>query len=229
MEVVVKLADGVVLFGGQSVIEPSACTAGQTGQPTVGLEGAAFVGEEAVWHLALGVAAAREQLDDGGRRFRSEQHAFWRAHHFNAIQRARCEIGEIDVAAGIVHRHAVQQHQSGGTLRSASVHGRQAAVAPVSRHRQPGHFAQDVRHRRELALGQVGTRDDRCRDTGFFDRGFRARGRHNNTLAQPAHRQRDASFTGRADAGLDAFKTGGGNRGIARRDAGNAEAAVGAC
>ena len=228
MEVVMKLAHRVFLFGGQGVVEAVAGAARQAGQPAIGLKAAALVGEEAMGYVAFGIAAACEHLHDGGGSFRAEQDALGRAHHFDAVHRAGSQVGEVDLAAGIVQGDAVEQYQSAGALRAARVDGGEAALASVSRYGQARHFAEHVQHQGKFALREIGPGDDGDRNAGFLDRGLRSRGRHDDALAQASYLERDASFAGALDPGSCAVEARGGYRSVAVGGVGNGETPVGA-
>ncbi len=106
------LADGVEFGSVQRIIETRWQPAGEIGDPAVSLEAAALVGSGAVRNGVLGIAVLGEELDDAGGGLRAEERAFGTAHHFHAIEAFGGEILQVELAAWIVERDAVEQDQT---------------------------------------------------------------------------------------------------------------------
>ncbi len=67
----------------------------------------------------LGIAVFGEELDHAGGRFGAEQRALGSAHHFHAVETFRGDVLQVQLAAWIVERHAVEQDQRAGVIGAA--------------------------------------------------------------------------------------------------------------
>ncbi len=81
-------------------------------------------------HRPTVLSRASEDLDDASHRIRSVQHTHRPAHHLDAVDVVGRQMREIDAAAGVVQRDAIEQHLHVIALAPAHEQRRLPAVAP---------------------------------------------------------------------------------------------------
>ena len=164
-------AVGAVTGAGQRVGEQVAATT----HGAVGVVAAEATAAARQLHARTAGARSREELDDAGHRVGAIEHARWAAHDLDAIEVVGAERGEVECAAGVVHRHAVDEHLGELALAAANEQRGRAAVRAGLHDGHAGHLAQRVGHGGDAFTPQLLARDDRYRRGRSARRERRAR------------------------------------------------------
>lgn len=178
--------------------------------------------------VVFGVPALGEELDYAGGRVGAEERAFRPAHDFHAGEPGGGEAGQVDLAAGIVHRDAIDQQQHGRGLAAPVVHGGQAARPAAASHLQSRNLAQHVAEWRVALRQQVVGSDHGGGGAGFLDRGFAPGRRNDHALAAAFEGELDARRRVGNQIDLFCFKARGRNGGPAGAGLGQRKMPVGA-
>ncbi len=126
------------------------------------------------------------------------------ADDFDAIDVFRRERGEVEEAAGLVQRNAVEQHFVVGALASPHEDGRQIADAARAHGGDPGRQAEQIDERERVTLVDLGAIDHGDRRPHLRGGLFAARGSDDDGLAQMGRlrgSRRSAGAALRADGG----------------------------
>ena len=130
----------------------------QAGAGLSGREAAAFEPGAGLDRL---VGAAGDDVDDAADGRVAPQHALRTAQHLDALHRHIEQTVEVESAAvGIVHFHAVDQHQGLVGFGAAQIDLSDAAGAAAAANRDAGHVAQSVGDHADLPLLQFFAGDD---------------------------------------------------------------------
>ena len=105
--------------------------------------------------------AAREQLDDAGHRVGSVERGIGAAHELDAIEVLRGDVAEIERAARLVQRNAVEQHLGVVALAAADEERRHRAETAGAHDRRPRRVAQEIGEQRLLLPLDLGARRTR--------------------------------------------------------------------
>ena len=157
------------------------------------------------WTPRRAIGPFREQLDHAPHRVGAEQGGVGAAHDLDAVQVLGRQVAEIEAAAGLVERHAVEQHLVVVALAAANEERRQRAGRAAPNHHGAGRRHQHVGDERLLPPLQVFRREDSRAGADLTGGRLGPRRRH------------DHRFVDRRDGELDAQRLSG-RGGRARND-----------
>ncbi len=155
IKVIRKFADRVVLLHIRRVVEAIGQASADSPNPMIRLERAAIIRCGEMRRAALRITVAREELNHSTGSLGAKQRALGTSNYLDAVNIACQDSREVEGAAGIVQRHAIEHDQRAVAWRAARKHGRRSAMAARLCHLQAGHLAKNGGQFGILPLRQI--------------------------------------------------------------------------
>ncbi len=133
-------------------VSPGARTPGEAG---LQVGGAVAPRAEAAVHSRLAAAFAGEDLDDAAHGVRPVEHARGPPHHLDPLDVVRAEVRQVDGAARLIDRHAVDQHLHVIALAAAHEQRRFSPPRAALHDAEPRQAGHGIRYATNAALSEL--------------------------------------------------------------------------